>query len=174
MNAVASEKWIEAAVREDEVAPYLESGDDFINDDEIELLLTESRDPEAQQIRGILDRSLSLQRLEPHETAALLNVQDEDLWQEIFDTAGEVKNRVYGPRIVTFAPLYCSNLCVNSCLYCAFRRENASESRRRLSLDEVRRETETLVSMGHKRLIVVYGENPYSGIDYIAATIRTI
>ena len=174
MNAVASEQWIEAAVKEDEVAPYLESGDDFINDNEIELLLRESRDPEAQRIRDILNRALSLQRLEPHETAALLNVQDEDLWQEIFDAAREVKNRVYGPRIVTFAPLYCSNLCVNSCLYCAFRRENASERRRRLSLEEIRRETEALVSMGHKRLIVVYGEHPYSGIDYMGATIRAI
>ena len=174
MNAVASEQWIEAAVKEDEVAPYLESGDDFINDNEIELLLRESRDPEAQRIRDIFNRALSLQRLEPRETAALLNVQDEDLWQEIFDAAREVKNRVYGPRIVTFAPLYCSNLCVNSCLYCAFRRENASERRRRLSLEEIRRETEALVSMGHKRLIVVYGEHPYSGIDYMGATIRAI
>jgi 2-iminoacetate synthase len=174
MNSVACQEWIEAAVNEDEVAPYLEGGRDFINDDEIERLLGENREPEPQRIRGILDRSLSLQRLEPHETAALLNVTDEDQWQEMFETAREVKNRVYGPRIVTFAPLYCSNLCVNSCLYCAFRRENTSETRRRLSLDEVRRETEALVSGGHKRLIVVYGEHPWSGIDYIAATIRAI
>ncbi len=174
MNTVACQEWIEAAVKEDEVAPYLESGRDFIDDDEIEHLLRENREPEPQLIRAILDRSLSFQRLEPHETAALLNVTDEDQWQEIFETAREVKNRVYGPRIVTFAPLYCSNLCVNSCLYCAFRRENTSETRRRLSIDEVRGETEALVSCGHKRLIVVYGEHPWSGIDYIAATIRAI
>ena len=174
MSAVACERWIDTVVDEEENAPYLEGGNDFINNEEIDRLLRERRDPEPRQIRDILGRSLSLQRLEPDETATLLNVQDNDLWQEIFEAAREVKNRVYGPRIVTFAPLYCSNLCVNSCLYCAFRKENAAEKRRRLSIDEVRKETEALVSIGHKRLIVVYGEHPDSDIDYIAATIRTI
>ena len=85
-----------------------------------------------------------------------------------------MKNRVYGPRIVTFAPLYCSNLCVNSCLYCAFRRENAAEQRRQLTIAEVRQETEALVSVGHKRVIVVYGEHPDADLDYILETIRAI
>jgi len=174
MSAVALKRLVETAIKEDEVAPYLEGGDDFIKDDAIERLLREHRNPSPQRVRDILDRSLALERLEPHETAALLNVEDENLWEAMFATAGEVKNRVYGPRIVTFAPLYCSNLCVNSCAYCAFRAENTAEKRRKLSIEEVRRETEALVSTGHKRLIVVYGEHPSSDIDYIAATIRTI
>ena len=73
---------------------------------------------------------------------------------------------------MTFAPLYCSNFCVNSCLYCGFRRDNNLQKRHRLTL-EVRRETETLVSLGHKRLVVVYGEH-LSDADYIASTIQTI
>jgi 2-iminoacetate synthase len=119
-------------------------------------------------------KSLSLERLEPQETAALLNIRDEDLWQEVFEAAAWVKNDVYGPRIVTFAPLYCSNLCANSCVYCGFRAENQAAQRRKLSFPEIRRETEVLVSIGHKRLVVVYGEHPDSGIDYIAGSIRTI
>jgi 2-iminoacetate synthase len=174
MSVVACEKWVDTVVKEEEFARYLEGGRDFINDEEIDRLLRENRDPEPQRIRDILDKSLSLERLEPHETAALMNVENQDLWRQIFATACELRNRVYGPRIVTFAPLYCSNLCVNSCLYCAFRKENVVEKRRRLSLSEVRRETEALVSIGHKRLIVVYGEHPSTDIDYIAATIRTI
>lgn len=174
MSVVACEKWVDTVVKKEEFARYLEGGRDFINDEGIDRLLRENRDPEPRQIQDILDKSLSLKRLEPHETAALLNVKNEDLWQEIFERAGEAKNQVYGPRIVTFAPLYCSNLCVNSCLYCAFRKENVVEKRRRLSLSEVRRETEALVSIGHKRLIVVYGEHSSSDINYIAATIRTI
>ena len=76
---------------------------------------------------------------------------------------------------MTFAPLYLSNLCVNDCVYCGFRCSNTEESRRILSLDEVRREVEVLAGqIGHKRLIVVYGEHPKSGIDYIASTLRTI
>ncbi|HUT13362.1 MAG TPA: [FeFe] hydrogenase H-cluster radical SAM maturase HydG [Thermoguttaceae bacterium] len=173
-HAVTVEQWTGRVIKKDEIQRYLERGNDFINDDAIERLLAENRDPEPQRVRGILARSLALERLDPVETAALLNVEDEDLWQEIFETARMVKNRVYGPRIVTFAPLYCSNLCVNSCLYCAFRHENLLEKRRTLTIEEVRRETEALVSVGHKRVIAVYGEHPDSSVDYIAETIRAI
>ena len=174
MTATAVNEWTAGVVKEDEIAPYLDGHSDFIDDEDIECLLHRHRNPDPRQVRDILDQSLSLERLEPHQTAALLNVQDQALWDEMFEAAREVKDRVYGPRIVTFAPLYLSNLCVNSCLYCAFRRENAGEKRRHLNIEEVRRETEALVSLGHKRLIVVYGEHPTSDVHYIAETIRTI
>lgn len=166
--------WVDGVIKEDEINRYMEGGRDFINDEAIETLLKENKKPDSKQIRDIIDKSLSIQRLEPEETVTLLNVKDEDVWQEIFQAAGEVKKRVYDNRIVTFTPLYCSNFCVNSCLYCAFRKENTEEKRRRLTLDEIREETKALTSTGHKRLIVVYGEHPVSDVDYIADTIRTI
>jgi len=174
MNATAVRQRADRVVDEREVRRYLDRGRDFINDGQIARLLRQGRNPDAQRVRDVLARSLDLERLDPADTAALLGVEDEDLWQEIFETARDVKNRVYGPRIVTFAPLYCSNLCVNSCLYCGFRRENIAEKRRRLTIEEVRKETEALVSVGHKRLIVVYGEHPRSGVEYVEATIRAI
>jgi len=164
----------DTAIQSAEAERYLENGRDFVRDDLIESLLQAKRDPDRLQIRDILDRAAALHRLEPEETAALLNVRDDDLWQEIFEVAYGIKNRVYGPRIVTFAPLYCSNLCVNSCVYCAFRQENRDEKRRQLTTAEVRRETEALVAVGHKRLIVVYGDHPETGMDYMAETIKAI
>ena len=166
--------WMKDIIKEDEITPFMEDGKDFINDEEIEEILRKNRNPQKNKVRDIIQKSLNIERLEPDETAALLNVKDKDLWGEIFQAAGQIKKRVYDNRIVTFAPLYCSNFCVNSCLYCAFRKENTEEVRRRLTLDEVRKETEVLVSLGHKRLIVVYGEHPLSDVDYIADTIRTI
>lgn len=35
-----------------------------------------------------------------------------------------IKQRIYGNRIVLFAPLYIANYCVNNCRYCAFRQGN--------------------------------------------------
>lgn len=160
--------------KEDEITRFMYSENDFINDEKIEKLLEENKNPLKSKVRNIIQKSLSMERLEPDETATLLNVKDKDLWEEIFQSAGEVKRKVYDNRIVTFAPLYCSNFCVNSCLYCAFRKENTKEVRRRLTLNEVKKETEVLISLGHKRLIVVYGEHPLSDIDYIADSIRTI
>jgi len=166
--------WMRDMIKEDEITRFMDNGSDFINEEEIEKLLGENKRVEPRRVRDIIQKSLSVETLKPEETAILLNVEDDDLWEEIFRAGGEVKKRVYDNRIVTFAPLYLSNFCVNSCLYCAFRKQNASETRRRLLPHEVRAETEAIVSTGHKRLIVVYGEHPLSDIDYMADTIRTI
>jgi 2-iminoacetate synthase len=154
---------------------YLDKDRTFINEEKIFESLAGNERPGPERIRDILEKSLSIQTLEPDETAALLNTEDPDDWEKIFYTAGEIKKKVYDNRIVTFAPLYLSNFCVNSCLYCAFRKENRVEKRRRLNLEEVKKETEILAGeIGHKRLIVVYGEHPLSNIDYMVDTIRAI
>jgi len=68
-----------------------------------------------------------------------LNVRDKKLLEEIASFAGKVKKEVYDNGIVTFAPFYCSNLCVNNCLYYEFRKEN-DVIRRRLILEDVEKE----------------------------------
>ncbi len=180
MNAKLSydsteKNWMKNVIKEDEITKYMENGKDFIDEEEIWKKIERNKAPEPQKVRDILQKSLAVETLEPDETAALLNVEDEELWNEMFETAGEIKRKVYDNRIVTFAPLYCSNLCVNNCLYCAFRRENSVEKRRRLTLQEVKNEAEVLAGkIGHKRLIAVYGEHPTSDANYIADTIRAI
>lgn len=178
MTIVLSEKekkWMDSVIKEEQITRYLENGRDFIDDEEIWEKLRKNQNPDKQRIREIIQKSLKIETLEPDETAALLNVKDPELWQEIFHAAAKIKKKVYDNRIVTFAPLYCSNLCVNNCVYCGFRRENTVIKRRRLTLEEVRREAEVLAGeIGHKRLIVVYGEHPTTDAKYIADTIRTI
>ncbi|MFH1744695.1 MAG: [FeFe] hydrogenase H-cluster radical SAM maturase HydG [bacterium] len=149
--------------------------EDFIDDEKIWSQLKMHQNPLNSEVRRIIQKSLNIQTLQPEEVAILLNVQDEKLWQEMKFAAKEIKKKVYDNRIVTFAPLYCSNYCLNSCLYCGFRKENSEEERRRLTIDEVKKEAEILVGqIGHKRLIVVYGESPLSNADYIAETIKAI
>lgn len=166
--------WMKSRVKEEEIEKFLNNGQDFINDEEIWEKLKANQNPEKEKIRDILEKSLSLERLEPDETAALLNVKDPELWEEIFETAGKVKEKVYGNRIVTFAPLYLSNYCVNSCAYCGYRKENKFIKRKKLTLKEIEEEVRALIRQGHKRLIVVYGEHMESDINYIAETIKFI
>ncbi len=173
--SVKEKKWMDSVIKEEEVRRYMDGEYDFIDDEEIWSKLLSNRNPDKKRIEDILQKSLAIETLTPDETAALLNVEDPELWDEIFRVAGEVKKKVYDNRIVTFAPLYCSNYCVNDCLYCGFRRENLREKRRRLSLEEVKEETKVLAGeIGHKRLIVVYGEHPLSDARYIADTIEAI
>lgn len=149
-------------------------GRDFIDDSVIHDLLRKFEDPSAAMVREIIAKAKSLQRLDPAEVAALVNVKDPDLWQEIFAAAAEIRHHVYGPRVVTFAPVYCGNLCENSCLYCGFRRENTTIRRRLLDKKELRREIQALVTVGHKRAVLVFGEHRRSGIDYIRSAIETV
>ena len=45
---------------------------------------------------------------------------------------------MYDNRVITFAPIYCSDLCVNNCLYCGFRAGNSGMKRRCLTMEEDR------------------------------------
>ena len=73
--------------------------------------LLSSPQPDGAFVREIISKSVTnRQALEPRETAALLSVCDPQLLEEMFSAAAAVKKAVYDNRIVTFAPLYCSNL----------------------------------------------------------------
>jgi len=169
------EKWINERIKPEQVLKYTRDGKDFIPHDEIEEKIRRAEKPDVKRLRDILAKSLSIQLLEPDEVACLMKVHDADMLKEMGETAAEIKCKVYDNRIVTFAPLYMSNLCVNNCLYCAFRKDNVQARRRVLDLEGVKKETEVLAGrIGHKRLIVVYGEHPETGADYIADTLKMI
>ncbi|MFA5658987.1 MAG: [FeFe] hydrogenase H-cluster radical SAM maturase HydG [Oscillospiraceae bacterium] len=162
-------------IKQDEIDKYLDHGKDFIKEDEINACLKKNFEPDAHQVKDILKKSLSIKTLSVEETACLLNVNDPDLLLEMKKTALEVKQKVYDHRIVTFAPLYLGNFCVNKCLYCGFKSDNTDISRRVLSMEEIKKEVEALAgAIGHKRLVVVYGEHPKNDIDYIIESIKTI
>jgi 2-iminoacetate synthase len=168
-------EWIRTRIKPDQINKYLVNGRDFIPDAEIEEKIKSAKDPDPKRIKDILARSLAIKTLEPEETAALLNVTDRDVLEEMTAAALAVKKKVYDNRIVTFAPLYMGNYCVNNCLYCGFRSGNDASKRRVLTIEEVKRETEVLAGeIGHKRLIVVYGEHPLTDANYIADTLKAI
>jgi len=163
------------SVNSDTYSAYLAQGRDFIDDKALRAALAAPA-PAPERVRAILARSLEVsEALPPADAAALMAVEDPALLEEIFDAARAVKLKVYDNRVVTFAPLYASNLCVNNCLYCGFRTGNAGAVRRKLSMEEIKAETEVLCGkIGHKRLIFVTGEHPSSGAEYIAEAMRTI
>ncbi len=172
MEAVRVKEWMDNVIKPEQVQKYMRGGKDFIDEYYIKDTLEKKSQAEEQEIREIIAKAQELNRLEPEETAALLNCEDEDLWQEMYAAGLKIKQQVYGRRIVTFAPLYISNLCVNSCVYCGFRKENQESTRQQLSMDELRDEIKALIQQGHKRLIMVYGEHPRSDVDYIAKTLQ--
>lgn len=109
------------------------------------------------------------------ESAALLNITDSSILDKMFLAARDIKENIYGNRLVMFAPLYLTNACVNNCLYCAFRIDNKDIARRTLTLDEVEEDARQLIIEGHKRLLLVCGEHPKeSNLDYVGDAIKRI
>jgi 2-iminoacetate synthase len=145
----------------------------FIDPDEIWNLINNTK-PEKSRVREVIAKSLDKQRLTMEETAVLINSAGAGLAEEIKNGARELKEKVYGNRIVLFAPLYVGNRCTNNCQYCGFRVSNKDAVRKTLSDEEIIMEVEALEDNGQKRLILVYGEHPDYSPEYIAHTVRLV
>ncbi len=131
--------------------------------------------PDMGQVKDILQKAAALEGITLDEAATLLNVSDPSGVEMICRAAGAVKEAVFGPRVVLFAPLYLSNICENDCLYCGFRRSNVSARRKALTPDEAVGEARLLSAKGFKRLLLVAGEHPgHSGVDYLTAVAEKI
>ncbi|MCE5300817.1 MAG: [FeFe] hydrogenase H-cluster radical SAM maturase HydG [Spirochaetia bacterium] len=126
------------------------------------------------EVDRILAKAAEWKGLTHREAAVLLEVEDDETLKKMYKAAKNIKERIYGNRIVLFAPLYLSNYCVNNCRYCGYRCAN-NIPRRRLTRDELREEIRALEAMGHKRLLLEAGEDDDKcPIDYILECIRTI
>ena len=146
----------------------------FIDEGYIEQLLADGMLASKQQITEILDRAERMEGLHHQDIAALLQTRDPVLTERIFTIAGKIKEHIYGNRIVMFAPLYVSDYCVNQCTYCSYNCSHQFD-RRKLSMEEVRREVKILEQMGHKRIALEAGEHDrLCPIDYILECMKTI
>jgi 2-iminoacetate synthase len=148
--------------------------ENFINENQINDLLENAKFANDEFIDNALWKAERSEKLNHNEISALLATENPLHVKRIFDTAGKIKQRIYGNRIVMFAPLYVSDYCVNKCAYCSFNCKN-DFSRSKLTMDELREEVKILEMMGHKRLAVEAGEsNNDCPIDYILECIKTI
>ena len=125
-------------------------------------------------IEEILEKARKGKGLTHREAGVLVECELEDLNEELFALARQLKERIYGNRIVMFAPLYLSNYCINGCTYCPYHAKNKTMPRKQLSQKEIEAEVIALQDMGHKRLALEAGEHPLNSIEYILESIATI
>lgn len=150
---------------------------EFIHDGEIRATLEYARKHHDDKvlIEEILNKAERGKGLSHREAAVLIEVNDKAVEERMYAIARRLKERIYGNRIVMFAPLYLSNHCINGCVYCPYHAQNRHIPRRKLTQEEIRREVIALQDMGHKRLALETGEHPkLSPIEYVLESIDTI
>jgi 2-iminoacetate synthase len=150
---------------------------EFIDDQEIQDTLTYAQANKSNRvlIESILEQAKDHKGLNHRDAAVLLECNLADLNEQMMSLAKEIKQKLYGNRIVMFAPLYLSNYCVNGCVYCPYHHKNKKISRKKLSQEDIAREVVALQDMGHKRLALETGEDPVNNpIEYVLESIETI
>lgn len=157
--------------------PKSKIAEEFISHEEILATLeyAKANRNNRKLIESLIERASDCKGLSHREAAVLLECEEADLNERMFALAREIKQRLYGNRIVMFAPLYLSNYCVNSCTYCPYHIANKTIPRRKLTQSEIEAEVVALQDMGHKRLALEAGEDPlHNPIEYILESIKTI
>lgn len=150
---------------------------EFIDDAEILETLDYAQKNKSNRalIDSLLEKASECKGLDHREAAVLLECDLPDENEKMYKLAREIKQKIYGNRIVLFAPLYLSNYCVNGCVYCPYHYKNHHIKRKKLTQEEIVREVTALQDMGHKRLALETGEDPVNNpIEYVLESINTI
>lgn len=158
-------------------SPKSLKAEEFISNEEIlaSLDYAEKNKSNIELINSILDKANEMKGLSHREALVLLACDIDEKNEEIYKLANDIKQKYYGNRIVTFAPLYLSNYCVNGCVYCPYHYKNKHIPRKKMTQEEIEKEVIALQDLGHKRLALETGEDPVNNpIEYILESIKTI
>ncbi len=150
---------------------------EFISDEEIKRVLEFSKNNKDnfELLDNILNKAAEFRGITAQEASLLLESENKEITAKLFELSKKIKDKIYGNRVVLFAPLYLSNYCVNGCTYCPFHAQNKDVKRKKLTQDEIKKEVIALQDHGHKRLAIETGEDPVNcSIDYVLESIKTI
>ncbi|MBR1769210.1 MAG: [Bacteroidales bacterium] len=150
-----------------------ERNTNFIDRNKLYFLL-DRKTPSTLEIDAVLNEALKLKGLTLQDVAVLLCAEGKENTDKIMQAAKWVKQEIYGKRLVLFAPIYTGNVCCNNCTYCSFRKDNRLIERKILTMDEIRQETSSLLRQGHKRVLLICGENSKNDTDYMCEAIKTV
>ncbi len=85
---------------------------DFLDENIINQIISdaEKKSENSEIVREILKKAEKAEGITDEEAAILLSIKDENLLEEMYTVSKKIKEKIYGKRIVMFAPLYISKL----------------------------------------------------------------
>jgi len=111
------------------------------------------------QVRALLESISSGTIPNPEDIAILVSPAAAELLEPMAQLAKTITARRFGKTIQIYAPLYISNHCSNSCVYCGFNVHNKI-NRRTSSRLEILSEARLLKNQHISQLLLVSGECP--------------
>ncbi|MEK3701088.1 2-iminoacetate synthase ThiH [Paenibacillus sp. FSL R10-2199] len=103
-------------------------------------------------------RALRLEQLDEDGLMALLSPAAEPYLEEMAQKAHRLTRAQFGHVMQLFTPMYLADFCVNHCTYCSFS-SIYDFPRKKLTLEEVRREAETIAATGLRHILILTGES---------------
>lgn len=123
----------------------------------------------ASKTAADVRRALGKAHCDVDDFMALISPAAEPFIEEMARLARRYTEERFGRTVSMFIPLYLTNSCTNSCVYCGFHVANKMR-RTILTPDEMVQEYEAIKRLGpFENLLLVTGENPaLAGVDYLA------
>jgi len=132
-----------------------------------------SWDETTQKIASKTDadvrRALAKQHCDVEDFMALISPAAEPYLEVMARLSRKYTQERFGRTMSMFIPLYITNSCTNSCVYCGFHRENPM-ARTILTIDQCEDEYRAIKQIApFENLLIVTGENPgVAGVKYLA------
>jgi len=114
-------------------------------------------------------RALAKSHCDVEDLMALLSPAAEPYLEQMANLSRRYTKERFGNTVSMFIPLYLTNSCTNSCVYCGFHVANKMR-RTILTPEEMEREFAAIKQLGpYDNLLLVTGENPAkAGVPYLA------
>ncbi|WP_166240341.1 2-iminoacetate synthase ThiH [Paenibacillus turpanensis] len=139
-----------------------------------ELLQTDYTERQQAVSRSDVLSILQKDRLNSDDFFALLSPVAASCLEEMAQKAHRLTVQHFGRTILLYSPIYVSDYCVNSCVYCSFSVEH-DFPRKALTLEEVAREGVALAKTGLQHVLLLTGESPrHSGVTYLVDCISEL
>lgn len=118
--------------------------------------------------------ALGKEHLDVDDFMALISPAAAPYLEQMAQISQRITQERFGKTISMYIPLYITNACTNSCVYCGFNHNNPFE-RTILSMDQIEKECQAIRKLGpFENLLIVTGEHPAkAGVDYLEEALRT-
>lgn len=125
-------------------------------------------------VESALSLALRGEKLQFSDYLSLISPAADSYLEEMAIISKEITEERFGKTIQFYMPLYLSNECRSSCLYCGFSSENKIP-RKTLSFEELEREAKVLSEKGIEHILILTGED-YSKtpVSYIAESVKLL